>query len=64
MSIDEIKKEIKSMDDSVLQELTSFILQVRRLNDPARKEEITQLLDSPSSKWVTLDEMDRRLGSN
>ena len=61
MTVDEIKKEIKGLEPAVLQELSSFLLQLRRSQDPERKEEIARLIDSPPEKWVTLEEMDQRL---
>ena len=61
MTVEEVKDEIRNMEAPVLQELTSFILQLRRQQDPERKKKITEVLDSPDSNWVSLDEMEERL---
>ena len=50
------------MEAPVLKELTSFILQLRRSLEPERKEQLSKLIDSPESKWVSLEEMENRLG--
>jgi hypothetical protein len=62
MTVEEVKKELRQMDAPGLRELSTFILQLRRSQDPDRKRKVSQTLDSPDSKWLTLDEMDRQLG--
>ena len=62
MTVDEVKKQLAHMEAPVLQELSTFILQLRRQHDPSRKREISSKLDSSTSKWISLDEMDERLG--
>ena len=62
MTIDEVKNELSHMEAPVLKELTSFILQLRRSLEPERKEQLSKLIDSPESKWVSLEEMENRLG--
>ena len=61
MTIDEMKEEIKGLEPNVLQELSSFLLELRRSRDPERREEIARLIDSPPEKWLSLEEMDQRL---
>lgn len=61
MTVEEMKNELKRMEEPMLQEITSFILQLRRQQDPNRRELISNLLDSPSTKWLSLEEMDKRL---
>lgn len=62
MTVEEVKNELKRMEAPVLQEITSFILQLRRQQDPNRKDTIFYLLNSANSKWLSLDEMEKRLG--
>jgi hypothetical protein len=61
MTVQEVKDELKDMEPPVLQEILSFILQLKRQQDPERKNRISSVLDSPNSKWLSLDEMDTRL---
>ena len=61
MSIEEIKKEIKVMNSTGLRELSTFLLQVRRAQDPERRNEIADLIDSPDNNWVSLDDFEDRL---
>ena len=50
MSIVEIKEEIKNMEDAELDEVAALILQVRRIKDPNRKENLANLIDG--GDWV------------
>lgn len=50
MSVAEIKKEIKELQPSEIDEVAAFILQIRRANDPERKEELSKLIDGDD--WV------------
>lgn len=61
MSIDQIKEEIKVMDPVSLQKLSTFLLKFRRSQDPERKQEIADLIDSPDKEWVSLDDFERRV---
>lgn len=63
MTVDEVKKELKNMDAPVLEELSAFILQLRRSLDPERKKNVSQILDSADTKWLTLEQMDQQLGN-
>jgi hypothetical protein len=63
MTVDEVKKELKNMDAPVLEELSAFILQLRRSLDPERKKNVSQILDSADTKWLSLEEMDQQLGN-
>ena len=47
MSVDEIKQQIKELPPAELDQVASFILQLRRSNDPERKEEITEMIADP-----------------
>ena len=62
MTIEQMKNELKRMEEPVLREIAAFILQLRRQQDPARRDTISNLLDSTSTKWLSLDEMEKRLG--
>ncbi|NRA28205.1 MAG: hypothetical protein HRU10_13290 [Opitutales bacterium] len=61
MLVEDVKKELRQMEVAVLQELTSYILQLMRQQDPGRKKKVAETLDSPKTKWVSLDDMDKRL---
>lgn len=61
MTIEEIKNELKAMNASELRELSAFILQLRRSLDPDRKRKVSEILDSPDTKWLSLEEMDQQL---
>ena len=50
MSVAEIKKEIKSLEVSELDEVAALILQLRRGKDLERKRQLTDLIDSDD--WV------------
>ncbi len=63
MTVDEVKKELKNMDAPVLEELSAFILQLRRSLDPERKKNVSQILDSADTKWLSLEQMDQQLGN-
>ena len=58
MTLQQIKDEVKSLESNELQDLTSFVVQLKRAHDPARKREITEKLDDSSKKWIPLDEID------
>jgi len=60
MSIEQIKEEIRRMPPEGLRQLSTYLLQVRRTQDPARKQQIADLIDSPRERWVSLDEFERQ----
>ena len=62
MTVEEIKNELKHMDDPVLKEITSFILKLRSQQDPDHPNKISDLLDSSNSKWMPIDDMEKLLG--
>ena len=47
MSVDEIKQQIKELPPAELDQVAAFILQLRRSNDPERKEEIAAMIADP-----------------
>ena len=61
MTVEEVKNELRQMEAPVLQEISTYILQLRRSLDPDRKKKVASRLDSPKSKWLTIDEMQKRL---
>ena len=63
MTVDEVKEELRNMDPPVLQELSAFILQLRRSQDTDRKKNVSQILDSQDTKWLSIEEMDQQLAS-
>lgn len=50
MSVTEIKEELKTLQDTELDEVAAQILQLRRSRNPDRKKDLADLLDSPD--WV------------
>ena len=61
MTVEEVKNELRQMEAPVLQEISTYILQLRRSLDPDRKKKVASRLDSPKSKSLTIDEMGKRL---
>lgn len=61
MTLEEIKREINFLDTEGLQELATWVSMVRRSKEPGRGQEIAEKLDSPSNKWVSLEELDQHL---
>lgn len=57
MSVAEIKKEIKSLEVSELDEVAALILQLRRARDPDRKEKLADLIDGKD--WVEWKKKDQ-----
>lgn len=50
MSVVELKEEIKNLEASQLDELAALILQIRRLRDPGRKDQISEFIDGDD--WI------------
>lgn len=61
MSIEQIKEEIRRMNPDGLRHLSTSLLQVRREQFPERKQQIADLIDSPRSKWLSLDELEQKI---
>jgi len=61
MTVEEVKNELRQIEAPVLQEISTYILQLRRSLDPDRKKKLASRLDSPKSKSLTIDEMGKRL---
>ncbi|MCC5842605.1 MAG: hypothetical protein JJT96_20985 [Opitutales bacterium] len=60
MSVEQIKAEIQSLETDDLQDLASFVLQLRRERDPRRPDEIAGKIDRPQKQWVSLEDFERR----
>ena len=45
MNVVEIKKEIRSLETSQLDEVAALILQLRRARNPGRKKQLSELID-------------------
>ena len=45
MGVVEIKKEIRSLETSQLDEVAALILQLRRAKNPGRKKQLSELID-------------------
>lgn len=63
MSLDEIKSAVAELGAADRRKLMAFLVSMRNKEDPARKERLTRILDDDAPEnWLTLEEMDARLG--
>ena len=63
MSVEQLKREVASLDDRERAELISYTLQLRHAHDGDYRREVTERLnDSDKSHWLTPEEFERRLG--
>lgn len=44
-----------------LRQLSTYLLQLRRAQDPARKQHLADLIDSPRARWVSLDDLKQQM---
>ncbi|NJM55605.1 MAG: hypothetical protein HC841_06555 [Verrucomicrobiae bacterium] len=62
VSFEQIKREITQLTPREQAELIAFTLQLRHASDPVYQREVTDRLnDRDSSRWLTVDEVERRL---
>ena len=62
MSLETLKREAAALDDNARRELCSFIISLREKQWAARTREMAAVLDDPDpSRWLTLDEVRKRL---
>ena len=62
MSLEQLKREVASLNSREQAELISYTLQLRYANDAAYRAELSQRLnDSDKAHWLTPDEFERRL---
>ena len=63
MCLEQLKREVASLDDREQAELISYTLQLRYAHDANYRREVTERLnDSNKSHWLTPEEFERRLG--
>jgi len=65
VSFEQIKREVALLDERQQAELISYTLQLRYVQDPVYRSEVTDRLnDNDKSRWLTPDEFERRLDKN
>lgn len=63
MSIDTLKLEVNSLDDRQRRQLMAYLVGLEMSKDAEHAAEMARRMDDKDpSHWVTLEEMDRRLG--
>ena len=63
MSIEAIQQEITTWDDSALRRLIAYAVVLQDRKSGQLPSTFARKLDDPdASRWVSLDELDRRLG--
>ena len=55
MTVEEVKNELRNIDAPGLQELSAYILQLRLSQDQERNHNVSEILDSPDTKWLSLE---------
>jgi len=62
MSVAQIKREISTLTDSELNEVTAFVFHLRHRNDQDYQQEVdARATDKDPSHWLTPEEFERRL---
>ena len=62
MSVAQIKREISTLTDSELNEVTAFMFHLRHRNDPDYQQTVeARTNEQDKSQWLTLEEFERRL---
>lgn len=62
MSLETLKREAAALDDGARRELWSFLISLREKQWAARTKEMAAVLDDPDpSRWLTLEEVRKRL---
>jgi hypothetical protein len=63
MSIDALKQELASLDSDHRNEMIAYLVSLNHRDNPERLAEISRILDDKdSSRWLTLEEVEKRLG--
>ncbi len=64
VSLDQLKREVASLNSQEQAELIAYALHLRYAGDPEYRREVTDRLnDRDKSHWLTPEEFERRLGS-
>ncbi len=64
MSFAELKSEVDRLSPEEVQKLKAYLTLKDRLNDPEFRQEISRKLNDPDpSRWLTLEEVEKRLNS-
>jgi len=63
MTFEAIQNEVSSWPDEQVRKFQAFLVSLRHQRDPEAIKKLTAKLDDPDpSRWVTLEEAERRLG--
>jgi hypothetical protein len=64
MSFAELKSEVDRLSPEEVQKLKAYLTLKDRMNDPKFMEKIARKLNEPDpSRWLTLEEVEKRLNS-
>lgn len=62
MSIDVLKQELSALDADAQRQLTAFLVSLQDARNHTYRKKLAEKIDQPASKFVTLEDADRRLG--
>jgi hypothetical protein len=64
MSFAELKSEVDRLTPEEVQKLRAYLILKDRMNDPKFMQEMSRKLNDPDpSRWLTLEEVEKRLKS-
>ncbi len=64
MSFAELKSEVDRLSPEEVQKLKAYLTLKDRMNDPEFMQEMSRKLNDPDpSRWLTLEEVEKRLNS-
>jgi hypothetical protein len=64
VSFAELKSEVDRLSPEEVQKLKAYLTLKDRMNDPKFMEEIARKINDPDpSRWLTLEEVEKRLNS-
>jgi hypothetical protein len=63
MSVEELKQELATLDATRRNEILAFLVSLNDRENPERLAKISRILDDKDpSRWLTLEEVEKRLG--
>jgi len=63
MSVEEMKQELATWDPALRNEILAFLVSLNDRDNPERLAKISRILDDKDpSRWLTLEEVEKRLG--
>ena len=63
MSVEEMKQELATWDPALRNEILAFLVSLNDRDNPERLAKISRILDDRDpSRWLTLEEVEKRLG--